>query len=692
MRHERIVDERRANTATPASCWHVSRSGCRGHGRQISMTIDTRTPSHTLAKEAPHLDPDRFAQQARIGPLLAREVLDECGQHLRRFADERLAGRIGDDAARDDLRRPDEPAVVRAHGDNRQHDAIAGQVSPIPDDLVGDLTHARVVDQDAAGRRLPDDGDRVHAELHHVAVLRDQHVHGLLGAAVTRSATRHGAPGGGTRRARARRTAAAPASTSLRSSAAVPRQYVARRLGDHLGARPGRVIDDSTDALFVAGNRPCRQHDRVAGAQLHVAMVVDGDSRQRRSWLSLRSGRDAQHVLRRERRHVRLADLHALLDRQVTEPERDFGVLDHSAPDEGDLAAEPFGEPDQDLNPMHARRKRRDDEQPRCGREDLVERAGDLQLRAGDAGTVDVRAVGEERQTPSDQRREAVEVEVPSVERRVVDLEVAGARWSDRRESPAPASGMLCVTRRNPTTSGPTPCAQAADDAEGDRRVVVFTSFGRQASVNAVPNNRSVDQRPHVWHAADGPRGVRQHERRDAARLRISQIRHDEIDAGSSGRKHRPASMTRVVSHETAIMFMPNRPAAQRTTRACPCASVIQVPTRDHRHQGRPASASAPLSLLRLTGGSRVSRRRSDNLTNRYTGGANGETIAQTAFVRVRRRAELQCGLSSASANRTSRRPTVSGAAAHPPPNRAAAGCRSRPARRRWAFASTAAW
>ena len=54
-------------------------------------------------------------------------------------------------------------------------------------------------------------------------------------------------------------------------------------------------------------------------------------------------------------------------------------------------------------------------------------RVGDLELRAGEALAIDVGAVGEQRQHAGGaELGEPVEVDVLAVERRLVDLEIAG--------------------------------------------------------------------------------------------------------------------------------------------------------------------------------------------------------------------------------------------------------------------------
>ena len=126
---------------------------------------------------------------------------------------QRLAGRIGDDAACDDLGRADELAVLLPHRDDRQDDAVFRKMPAIAQHLVGDLADARVVDQHAPGWRLADDVGAFGVELQDVAVLDQPHVHRTLEPRVTRSAMRRcSRQVADTRRAPARSTADAPAS------------------------------------------------------------------------------------------------------------------------------------------------------------------------------------------------------------------------------------------------------------------------------------------------------------------------------------------------------------------------------------------------------------------------------------------------------------------------------------------------
>ena len=165
-----------------------------------------------------------------------------------------------------------------------------------------------------------------------------------------------------------------------------------------VGAAPRDVVDHAADGLFVAGNGARRQHDGVVRTDLHVAVIVDRNPRQRRHRLALGAGRHAQHVLGGIAADVGIANLHAGGDPEIAEPLRDLGVLDHPAADERDLAIELRREVDEDLHAVDARRERRDDQPAGRAGEDLLERVDDLELRAGEAAAIDVRAVRKQRQ------------------------------------------------------------------------------------------------------------------------------------------------------------------------------------------------------------------------------------------------------------------------------------------------------
>ena len=125
--------------------------------------------------------------------------------------------------------------------------------------------------------------------------------------------------------------------------------------------------------------------------------------------------------------HVAVADLHAGRNPQVAEPLRDLRVVDHAAADERELAIELRGEVGENLHPVDARREHRDDDLALRAGEDLLEGVDDFQLRAAEPAPLDVGAVGEQHvHAGGAELRDAVKIDVLAVERRLIDLEVAG--------------------------------------------------------------------------------------------------------------------------------------------------------------------------------------------------------------------------------------------------------------------------
>ncbi len=134
-------------------------------------------------------------------------------------------------------------------------------------------------------------------------------------------------------------------------------------LVDDLGAAPGDVVHHPADGLLVARDLPRREHHDVVGLELDVAVVVDGDPRQRRLRLALRPGADADDVLRRGscarrcRGSARPAGIRRYPSRCAIS---EFSMT--PAADERDPAIELRREIDQDLHPVDARREHRDDD------------------------------------------------------------------------------------------------------------------------------------------------------------------------------------------------------------------------------------------------------------------------------------------------------------------------------------------
>ncbi len=107
----------------------------------------------------------------------------------------------------------------------------------------------------------------------------------------------------------------------------------------------------------------------------------------------------------------------------------------------------------------------------------------------------------------------------------------------------ATQSGMLCVTRMNSISNGPTVTRSrgrtGTSRAPVDAVLLELRLDQRQRQRRAV--DRAVDERQHVRHAADVILvAVRQHERGDAPfLLQVGQIRNDAVDAEQLGvREH----------------------------------------------------------------------------------------------------------------------------------------------------------
>ena len=207
---------------------------------------------------------------------------------------------------------------------------------------------------------------------------------------------------------------------------------------------------------------------------------------------------------------------------QVAEPLRDLGVAHHAAADERDLAIELRREVHEDLHAVDARRERGHDQLAGRAREHFLECVDHLALGAGEAAAVDVGAVGEQREHAlAAELGEAVHVEMLAVERRLIDLEVAGVHDHAGRG----------VDRERDAVGNAVGDADELDLERADGHAVVRLDGNQLAAVDAVflelrldhrqrqrrAVDRSVDQRQHVRHAADVVLvAVRQHERGDA--------------------------------------------------------------------------------------------------------------------------------------------------------------------------------
>ena len=347
---------------------------------------------------------------------------------------------------------------------------------------------------------------------------------------------------------------------------------------DDVGAAPGDVAHRSGNRLLVAGNRARREDDGVVGSELDEAMIVDGDTGECGLRFSLRAGRDAQHVLGRVVLNVRVADLHAGRNAKVTKPLRDLRVLHDAASDERHFAIELRRQIDEHLHAVDARGERGDDELAGRGGEQLFEGVDDLDLGAGEAAAIDVRAVGEEREHAlRPQLGESMQVEVLAVDRGLIDLEVAGVddgadgRRDRQRHAVGHAVRHADELDRERAHGHALPRLDGLEPVAGIDAVLFELGLDeRQRHRRAI--DRAVEQLDHVRDGADVilvPVGEDQ--RLDVVATRLPRsvmsgmIRSTPSWSGSGNMT--PASMRMVVSsHDNAIMFMPNSPRPPRAT------------------------------------------------------------------------------------------------------------------------------
>ncbi len=241
-----------------------------------------------------------------------------------------------------------------------------------------------------------------------------------------------------------------------------------------------------------------------------------------------------------------VANLHPGRDTKIPEPLGDLRVLDHAAADEGDLAIELRRQIHEDLHAVDAGRKRRDHQAPRRARENFLERLDHLRFRPGETAAVDVRAVGKEAEhAGGSELREPVDVEMLAVDRRLVDLEVAGVHDDAERRVNRQRDAVGHAVRHADELDGQRPDAHPIAGAHGvqiDPVVAVLAELRfdhRERQRCRV--DRSLEQAHHVRDAPDVILvSMRQNERRHVPLLlQVGQIGNDPIHPQQLGvREH----------------------------------------------------------------------------------------------------------------------------------------------------------
>ena len=291
-------------------------------------------------------------------------------------------------------------------------------------------------------------------------------------------------------------------------------------------------------------------------------MLAVGHPPQRRQRFALASGRDRDDLLVRV-----VLDLPGL-DQQpvggVRDPEvrGDVEVLPHRTADEGDLATELVGGVDDLLDAMDVRGEAGDDDPPVRPRERLQQRGPDARLRRRDSRPVGVRRVAAEaQQALGAERRQAGEVGGVAVDRRLVELVIAGqqdrAELRVDRHRTRVRDRMRHVDHLDPEVPGLLDRArlQVAQGHVAQLVLLQLRADHADRQPAAVDRRWDADLAKHVRQGADVILvTVREDDRVDVVDsvAKVVEVRQDEVDAEHLGRReHQP----RVDDHDAAAVF-----------------------------------------------------------------------------------------------------------------------------------------
>ena len=200
------------------------------------------------------------------------------------------------------------------------------------------------------------------------------------------------------------------------------------------------------------------------------------------------------------------------------------------------------------LHPVHARGERRDDELALGAGEELLECVDDFDFGPGEPAAIDVRAVGKEHEhTLRAKLREPVEVEMLTIDRRLVDLEVAGVKHDAHRRRDGERHAVGHAVRDAEKLDGEGPDRDALPGLDRFQPLLRFDAVLFELRLDERERHRgavdgAVKLRQHVGNCANVILvAVRQHERLHfvASRLDVGEVRNDQIDPELIGlRKH----------------------------------------------------------------------------------------------------------------------------------------------------------
>ena len=200
---------------------------------------------------------------------------------------------------------------------------------------------------------------------------------------------------------------------------------------DHLDAGAQQPVDHAVDVALVAGDRVARQDHRVVLADLHPLVLATGQQRQRRHRLALRTGGDDAHLAGRVVVDLVDVDERRVGDLQHAEVAAHAHVLLHAQPERGDDATVGDRRVGDLLDAVQVAGEAGGDDPPAASARRTVRAAPRRRWsRAARGRLLGVGRVGHQQPDAlvGRDRADAGEVGAAAVDRREVELEVAGVQ------------------------------------------------------------------------------------------------------------------------------------------------------------------------------------------------------------------------------------------------------------------------
>ncbi len=114
--------------------------------------------------------------------------------------------------------------------------------------------------------------------------------------------------------------------------------HLDRGIVDDLHVHLGKLIDDASDQLLVAGNGGGGQHDQVGGTQRDLIMIPERHAVECRHRLALTARGDKRQLIRAVLADLGNVDQHASRHLHVAQLHGGGNDIDHAPPCDGDLA------------------------------------------------------------------------------------------------------------------------------------------------------------------------------------------------------------------------------------------------------------------------------------------------------------------------------------------------------------------